>query len=83
MREGFKEIIGGWTLISGIHDLTDRIERAAKWTEVNGPLEPDEEATIRLMIDAQIARGLPSFTYDYGGDYEPDEWDEENEWDDA
>jgi hypothetical protein len=58
MREGFREIIEGWTLISGIHDITDKIERAAKWTEVNGPLEPDEESTIKMMIEAQIARGL-------------------------
>lgn len=58
MRDGFREIVEGWTLISGIHDLTDRIEMAAKWTEINGPLQADEEATIKLMIEAQIARGM-------------------------
>jgi hypothetical protein len=57
-RQGFKEIASGWTLIDGIDDLTDRIERAAEWTKSNGPLEPDEEATIKLMIEAQIARGM-------------------------
>lgn len=56
MRDGFREIVSGWTLISGTDDLTDRIERSAKWTEINGPLEADEEATIKLMIEAQIAR---------------------------
>jgi len=58
MRDGFREIVSGWTLTSGLYDLTERIELAAKWTEVNGPLEADEEATIKLMIDAQIARGI-------------------------
>ena len=55
-REGFMAIVGGWTLISGMDDLTDRIERAAEWTAENGPLCPDEEATMVAMIEAQIAR---------------------------
>jgi len=59
MRDGFYEIVSGWTLISGIDDLTDRIEQAAEWTKANGPLYPDEQATIELMIKAQIARGMP------------------------
>jgi hypothetical protein len=33
----------------------------AEWTKVNGPLWPDESATIRLMIEAQIARGPDEF----------------------
>lgn len=57
MREGFAAIVSGWTLISGFENLTDRIEEAAKWTEKNGPLNEVEEATIKLMIRAQIARG--------------------------
>ena len=65
MRDGFREIVSGWTLISGMEDLTDRIERAAEWTEANGPLEADEEATVKLMIEAQIARGIRR------GDFEP------------
>jgi hypothetical protein len=40
-----------------MEDITNRIERAAEWTEANGPLLPDEEATIKLMIACQIARG--------------------------
>jgi hypothetical protein len=59
MRDGFREITDGWMLISGIDDLTDRIERSAEWTKANGPLEPDEQATIEMMIKAQIARGMP------------------------
>lgn len=59
MRDGFREIVSGWTLISGMDDITDRIERAAEWTKANGPLDPDEQATIELMIKAQIARGMP------------------------
>jgi integrase len=59
MREGFREIAEGWMLIDGIDDLTDRIERSADWTKANGPLEPDEQATVELMVKAQIARGMP------------------------
>ena len=58
MRDGFREIVAGWTLHLGIGDLTERIERAAEWTKVNGPLQADEEATIKLMIECQIARGM-------------------------
>ena len=58
MRQEFKDIVSGWTLIDGMDDITDRIERAAEWTELNGPLEVDEERTIELMIQTQIARGF-------------------------
>jgi hypothetical protein len=58
MRAEFDEITSGWTLITGMGDLTERIEQAAAWTKLNGPLEPDEEARIALMIQAQIARGF-------------------------
>src|SRR5258708_7919053 len=50
MRDGFREIVSGWTLISGMEDLTERIERASEWTKANGPLQPDEEATVKMMI---------------------------------
>jgi len=65
MREGFREIVTGWTLISGVNDLTERIERTAKWTESNGPLHPDEQAVVQLMVESQIARGIAR------GDFEP------------
>jgi len=58
MRAGFEEIVSGWALISGLDDITNRIERAAAWTKENGPLLPDEQATIELMIQSQIARGF-------------------------
>jgi hypothetical protein len=75
MRDEFREITNGWTLISGIDDLTDRIERAAAWMKANVPLLPDEEATIKLMIEAQIVRGMPEFFPDEPGNpfYERDE----------
>lgn len=60
MRDGFREITSGWTLIDGMEDITDRIERAAEWTGAHGPLEPDEQATIELMIRTQVARGCRS-----------------------
>lgn len=65
MRDGFRDIVDGWMLISGMEDITDRIERAAEWTKVNGPLWPDERATISMMIECQVARGI------VGGDFEP------------
>jgi hypothetical protein len=57
MRPEFKAIVDGWMLIDDWNDLTDRIERAAVWTKEHGPLHPDEEATIQLMIEVQIATG--------------------------
>jgi len=75
MREEFDEITSGWTLISGMDDLTERIEEAAKWTKVNGPLLADEQARIELMIRAQIARGM-------GGEPdEPEEYRDEDTYD--
>lgn len=65
MRAGFMEIVSGWTLIGGMEDITDRIERVAEWAKANGPLEPREEATVRLMIECQVARGVAR------GDFEP------------
>ncbi len=58
MRPGFAEIVHGWTLISGMDDLTDRIERVEKWMKNNAPLSPTEQATIELMLRCQFARAL-------------------------
>jgi hypothetical protein len=57
MREEFRDIVSGWSLIDNVDDLTDKIEEAANWTKTNGPLNEEEQATVRLMIEAQIARG--------------------------
>ena len=64
VREGFAEIVSGWTLIDGMDDITDRIERAAEWTLTHGPLNEREQNTIELMIQCQVARG---FVGPYGG----------------
>ncbi len=58
MRQGFRDISSGWMLYSGTEDLDERIERLAEWTKENGPLEPDEHATVRFMIESQIARKM-------------------------
>lgn len=58
MRQGFKDIVEGWALYSGMENLTERIDLASDWTTQNGPLKPDEQATIELMIQCQIARGM-------------------------
>lgn len=64
LRPAFEEIVSGWMLITGLDDLTDRIERAAEWTKLNGPLLPDEAATIKMMIECQIARGFSEFGFE-------------------
>lgn len=64
-RDGFKAIADGWMLVDDFDELTDRIERLGEWTKVNGPLLPDEESTVRLMIESQIAKGIAR------GDFEP------------
>jgi hypothetical protein len=56
LRDGFREIVTGWMLVDDFDDLTDRIERAAEWTKENGPLAPDEEATVKMMIETQVAK---------------------------
>jgi len=65
MRPGFREIVDGWMVIDDFDDLTDRIERVGAWTKANGPLLPDEQATVSLMIECQVARGIQR------GDFEP------------
>lgn len=57
MREDFEAIVSGWTF-DDLDGLTERIEFAAEWTTRHGPLLPGEEATIRAMIESQVARGL-------------------------
>lgn len=60
LRLSFREITDGWMLVHDHDALTERIERAAAWTEENGPLKPDEEALIKFMIACQLAGfGLP------------------------
>jgi hypothetical protein len=65
LRAGFREISEGWMLIDDFDDLTDRIERLAEWAKAAAPLLPDETATIQMMIESQIARGIRR------GDFEP------------
>jgi hypothetical protein len=65
MRDGFREIVSGWMLVDDVEELGERIERAAAWSNDNGPLEADEQATVKLMIQSQIARGIVR------GDFEP------------
>lgn len=60
LRPGFNEIANGWLLVDDWDDLTERIERLADWTKLNGPLSDDESATVRFMIARQIA-SAPSF----------------------
>jgi hypothetical protein len=56
MRDAFREITQGWTF-DAFHALTARINKLAEWTKNHGPLLPDEEATVKKMIQTQIAIG--------------------------
>lgn len=58
IRHTFNAVTSGWMLVSGFEPLTDRIEEVAEWAKLNGPLLPAEDRTVRLMIEAQIARGM-------------------------
>lgn len=64
-RDGFKAIADGWMLVDDFDELTDRIERLGEWAKQQGGLTADEESTVRLMIEAQIAKGIAR------GDFEP------------
>lgn len=58
MRDEFTAIVRGWTLTSDVEDLGEYIEEAGRFMTANSPLEPDEERTIKMMIECQIARGI-------------------------
>lgn len=65
LRPGFEEIVSGWMLIDDVEALGERIEQAAEWTKINGPLLPDEDATMKFMVETQVAKGVRR------GDFEP------------
>jgi hypothetical protein len=54
MREGFRAIVDGWTMVDDPDVLTDRIERAAAWAKLNGPLLRNEEDAVMAMIERQL-----------------------------
>lgn len=64
VRDGFREIVSGWMLVDDFDDLTDRIERSAVWAKEHAPLLPDEQATVKCMIETQFARGLSRGDFD-------------------
>jgi hypothetical protein len=65
MRDEFRDIVSGWMLTDDVEELGEFIELAAEWAKANGPLLEDEQATVRLMIRTQVARGI------LRGDFEP------------
>ena len=65
MRDAFREIVSGWTLIKDVDAIGEKIEAAAVWTDKNGPLEPDELATVEMMIQTQVVWSIER------GDFEP------------
>jgi len=66
MRAEFQAIVSGWTLTSDVEDLGEYLEATARFiATADGPLEADEERTIAMMVECQIARGIRR------GDFEP------------
>lgn len=68
MRDGFREAVKGWMLTDDVEGVGEYIEASARWVKENGgeaALEDDERATVRMMIECQIVRGVKR------GDFEP------------
>ncbi len=55
-RHEFREIIAGWTLVGGVDDLAERIDRVAAWSTINGPLLADENRVLERLTTALAAR---------------------------
>lgn len=51
LRDGFRAITDGWRRVDDCVALAERIRRVALWNAANGPLWPDEETTLELMVD--------------------------------
>lgn len=61
MRDGFRDAISGWTLIDDVDLLGEYIEASARWVKANGgekAMDADEKATVQLMIQCQVAKGI-------------------------
>ncbi len=59
IREEFHEIISGWVTLSfAVEGLTKRIKRVDEWAKINGPLSPDEQAAIDVMVKALKEYGV-------------------------
>jgi hypothetical protein len=68
VREGFREAISGWMLVDDVDAIGERIEASARWVKDNGgetAMEPDERATVRLMIQVQVTKAIRA------GEFEP------------
>ncbi len=77
MRDEFRAVVSGWTLTSDVEDLGEYIGETVRFVEANGPLQPDEERTVEMMVECQVARGIergdlapyiiaPGIIYDLG-----------------
>lgn len=78
-RDGFREIADGW-IYDGFELLNERIERLAGWSKANAPLLPDEEATVKVMIDSLVAKSIHRGDFEpfiHGDDHDHDEADED------
>lgn len=75
-REEFMQITKGWASNKSLHDLSPIIREAENWAAAHQPLMPGEEKALRLMRQAQEARGGLSEGGDAGerkaDDFAPD-----------
>src|SRR5689334_3889531 len=58
MRDGFRDAISGWTLIDDVDAIGEKIEAAAAFAKQHGPLEPDEQRAVSMMVEAQVLCGI-------------------------
>ena len=58
IRPGFAAIVSGWTLVDDMDAITEKIEEVEDWMKINSPLSPEEEATVKMMIEYQINIGI-------------------------
>lgn len=68
MRDGFRDIVSGWTLVQDVAAIGEFIEEAASWTAANGgekAMLDDERATVRAMIRFQVGTAIRM------GEFEP------------
>jgi hypothetical protein len=58
MRDGFRDVVAGWMLIDDVYAFKAKIDLAAVWTAAHGPLNSDEESTVKLMIASFCRKGI-------------------------
>lgn len=58
MRLGLGRIIRQWEALDDFEAITAKIKEVTAWIKENPPIEQDEEAVIRKMMEKQIRFGF-------------------------